>query len=411
MKTNTIVILLIILISLPCMVSAQGLTHLSTTYLGATAEAIAIYGGRAYIALGESGIEAYDVLSPQNPEYLGAFDTPGYAAGLYIAYPFVHVADGDSGVTIIDYGNAENPLYVGSYGTPGYANDLIVSCGISFVADGDSGLHATLIINPEEPEFLESLQTPGYASRITGTCGGMYLADGNGGFHHYIADGLDLIHLSSLDDFGYINSVFGVSGYAYIADSVNGISIGDMGDPENIIILSHRQTPGNAVDIAIWDGFIYVADGEMGISIIDVRDVYNPELAINDNSIGYIKSLAVWNEYIYAISGDSFHIFRFSPTGFSDENSSPVDFELETSNYPNPFNASTRILFSNLEPGIAEITIYNNSGQVVDNIFHHENKSSGGSVVWDASRFASGVYFYRLTSGDFSIVKPMSLIK
>jgi hypothetical protein len=81
-----------------------------------------------------------------------------------------------------------------------------------------------------------------------------------------------------------------------------------------------------------------------------------------------------------------------------------------TQNYPNPFNPTTTVSFS--LPAKADVTmiIYNVNGQKVTE-FSEAFEAGVHSFEWDASASASGVYFYRLTAGDFSAVKKMVLLK
>ncbi|KAA3635009.1 MAG: T9SS C-terminal target domain-containing protein, partial [Calditrichaeota bacterium] len=87
----------------------------------------------------------------------------------------------------------------------------------------------------------------------------------------------------------------------------------------------------------------------------------------------------------------------------------PDRFELYQ-NYPNPFNPTTTIRFSLPVKGEYELVIYNVLGQTVES--HKENSDAGYiEFEWDASKYASGVYFYRLRAGSFSDTKKMVLLK
>lgn len=79
-------------------------------------------------------------------------------------------------------------------------------------------------------------------------------------------------------------------------------------------------------------------------------------------------------------------------------------------NYPNPFNPTTTIEFSIPVNTDVTLTIYNVNGQKVTD-FSGTFEAGVHEFEWDASVAASGVYFYRLTAGDFSAVKKMVLLK
>lgn len=81
-------------------------------------------------------------------------------------------------------------------------------------------------------------------------------------------------------------------------------------------------------------------------------------------------------------------------------------------NYPNPFNPSTMISYQLAGPGHVTLTIYDILGREVATLVNAVQNAGEHSVKFDGSRFASGVYFYRLqTSSGFSEVKKMILEK
>ena len=90
-------------------------------------------------------------------------------------------------------------------------------------------------------------------------------------------------------------------------------------------------------------------------------------------------------------------------------NTLPQEYSL-LQNYPNPFNPFTNIEFALPEAGEWKLVVYNILGQVVES---WKDRSEAGyyKVEWDASRYASGVYFYRLTAGEFSATRKMVLLK
>jgi hypothetical protein len=88
----------------------------------------------------------------------------------------------------------------------------------------------------------------------------------------------------------------------------------------------------------------------------------------------------------------------------------PTDYEL-SQNYPNPFNPSTKISVSLKQAGDYALTIYNVQGQVVDVISGSATGPERLEITWDASKLASGVYFYKLTAGNFTDTKKAVFLK
>jgi hypothetical protein len=88
----------------------------------------------------------------------------------------------------------------------------------------------------------------------------------------------------------------------------------------------------------------------------------------------------------------------------------PESFEL-SQNYPNPFNPSTKIDFKLSKASDVKMTVYNVLGQQVATLLNEHMSAGSQSVVFDASKLSSGVYFYRLDAGNFSSIKKMMLLK
>jgi hypothetical protein len=88
----------------------------------------------------------------------------------------------------------------------------------------------------------------------------------------------------------------------------------------------------------------------------------------------------------------------------------PATFTLQQ-NYPNPFNPTTEIDYSVPKNGFVTLKVYNVLGQEVTTLFSGVQHAGDYVASFDGSKFASGVYFYRLQAGATSITKKMVLMK
>ena len=82
-----------------------------------------------------------------------------------------------------------------------------------------------------------------------------------------------------------------------------------------------------------------------------------------------------------------------------------------SNNYPNPFNPATTIEYSLANAGNVELLVYNSIGQKVATIVNKHQTAGRYTVNFNATEFASGVYFYKLSTDNFTQVKKMLLIK
>ncbi|CAF3802102.1 unnamed protein product [Rotaria sp. Silwood1] len=88
----------------------------------------------------------------------------------------------------------------------------------------------------------------------------------------------------------------------------------------------------------------------------------------------------------------------------------PDKFEL-SQNYPNPFNPTTKINFSVPKQSFVTLKIFDVTGREVANLVNDMKAPGYHSVEFNASSFASGVYFYRIEAADFIDTKRMVLVK
>ena len=88
----------------------------------------------------------------------------------------------------------------------------------------------------------------------------------------------------------------------------------------------------------------------------------------------------------------------------------PAQFQLQQ-NYPNPFNPTTTIYFKVLKPGFVTLKVYDITGRMVKELYSGYKTIGNYPIEFSSSGFASGVYFYRMTSGDNVDTKKMVIVK
>ncbi|HOI29001.1 MAG TPA: T9SS type A sorting domain-containing protein [Melioribacteraceae bacterium] len=130
----------------------------------------------------------------------------------------------------------------------------------------------------------------------------------------------------------------------------------------------------------------------------------------DQRGIDVLSALVVDNK-LFAGRVYGFNYRPLDPTSV-DGDELPAQFEL-SQNYPNPFNPSTTINFSIDTPGNVELKIYDITGREVAALINQYKPAGNYSYRFNPTELnlSSGVYFYKLSAGEFSSVKKMILMK
>jgi len=180
------------------------------------------------------------------------------------------------------------------------------------------------------------------------------------------------------------------------------IFIAGMDDPLESIV--YASVNGEIVDIALSDidGF-YSFNGinadEYDISVFSVY---------GEGDLGYPVDLTLSDM-------EGADIF-LSPTGVEEGAQLLPTTTMLNQNYPNPFNAQTMISFNLSAPADVELAVYNIIGQKVATLISGQRDAGSYDVVWNGmdrngQPAASGIYYYKLSAGDYTETMRMTLLK
>jgi len=154
------------------------------------------------------------------------------------------------------------------------------------------------------------------------------------------------------------------------------------------------------------DGFTIETNAEAGVFAI-LRFVVNENLTEDETVIALQKLRWNENEVMENVASATL------------TNTTSVDVELIGvptefglgQNYPNPFNPETTISYELPRESDVTLTIYDITGRLLETLVDQKQNSGHYSVHWDASSKSSGVYFYKISTGEFQQVKKCLLIK
>jgi hypothetical protein len=207
--------------------------------------------------------------------------------------------------------------------------------------------------------------------------------------------------------------------HAYVADSESGLQVIDITNPSSPQIVGSVDTPGYAYGVAISETHAYIADHSSGLHVIDITNPASPQIVGSVDTPDDARSVAISGAHAYVADRQSG--LQILPAQC--DATSGVEPEIPNLKthlfeaYPNPFNPHTTIAFEFPKRESVTLRVFDLSGRLVRSLITAELHTPGRhEVVWngrdDSGRqVASGTYFYRLETGNYSETKRMALIK
>jgi hypothetical protein len=208
----------------------------------------------------------------------------------------------------------------------------------------------------------------------------------------------------------------------------NFLSCGEDGDTYITGFFRGEINLGNGViltPVDYYDIFVinYNASGEVQWAKAAGSNLFDQGSGVVFDKIGncYISGLVGENSVFdtIAVTGTSNNLYLARlklenvvsvDDGLINSDAGIISFELRQ-NYPNPFNPSTTIRFAIPNESFTYLEIFNALGENISTLVSEILSGGDYRYSWNALGFPSGIYFYKLSSGTFTEIKKMILIK
>jgi hypothetical protein len=439
-----------------------------------TAEDILIQGDLAYIADGNFGLRIINVSNPLLPAEIGSYNTPGYALSIVIMGNYAYIADESQGLRILNISNPYSPTSVGYCLLPysASARDIAITGDFALVAASNSSIYIINISNPTAPQYIGTIGGSFYSVagiKISGNI--MYVADSWAGLKVYnISNIFESVQTGCYNTGGSAMNITLSDDYIYVADKyyfeifdcsqadrvkysintnpiygpiiipANGGTFHYYMNIQNLTI--EHQTPMVWNKIRDTSNNYYTVFGPVSRTLPAIA---NPGRRVSQSIAGNIPSGSLcFISYIGVfpnIAHDSsyFYITKTSNTDgnpwivqsegsfIDDLNSvtllpnSPASFMVNAA--PNPFNPTTTLTFTLPHPARVSLEVFDINGRRVgvgldptrgrQECLPNQQTFDAGThtIPFDGSDLPSGIYFARLSAGDFTTTQKMVLLK
>jgi len=247
------------------------------------------------------------------------------------------------------------------------------------------------------------------------------------------------------------DDIYAAAGYVFLSTN-NGISWLDYGlpgqgayklaiDPSGYIWSGNHldgvyRTAGRTIPVELVSFSSEVNGNNVSLKWITVTEINNLGFEIerrktknvrNDNweNIGFVNGNGTTTElqaytFVDENISDGIYQYRLKQVDYdgSFEYSNIIEAEIGTPYYfflsqnnPNPFNPSTQINYSIKKAGLVQLRVYDILGKEIATLVNTNKEAGNYSIEFNANQLPSGIYIYRMQSGDFVSSKKMILIK
>lgn len=382
--------------------------NLDSNPLGSVGQDMELYNGKLFLVVNNSHkIEVLDTETQEgiatidlpfaNPRYLTAKDNIGYLSSW-----------GAGGIIIIDMDNYTvlDTIVVGAL-----PEDIIIKDDMLYTSINMNSMWSTennvysYDISGDEPALVDTFQVIPGPGRMTLKDNELYVASTYYGADWSTYSGASKINLDTKE---VTTNDFGANA-AFTGDIVVFNNEVYRGYLNGMVKIGSDLTFDATQMIGTGSAMAYSLDVNEDNVYIGYSDYVAPDTVVVFDSEGNVE-----NSYqVGAIPGDL--EFVNEPSSVKETELVAVDFSLEQ-NYPNPFNPTTNIQYNIPKNTFVKLSVYNILGKHIIDLVNENQNAGLQNVQWNALdknglAVPTGVYFYRLESGDVNLTRKMVLMK
>ena len=388
----------------------------------------------AYIASGLGGLKIVEIERAFDAVFRHRIPTTVPAMDVRVENGHAYVAAGESGFIIMDLNDLNNPRTVSHIRTAAPVWDVEIKEGYVFLCADE-----LIVVDSREPmqsRVVARRSMPGSAYRITVVEELGYVAALGGGLRIFdLDDPANPRAIGSHETQGNATNITVLENRGYLLDTLTGVQILDLSNPRRPDPVAEYQTDALPISAQIRGDYLYLLDRE-NLQIVDVR---NRNLVSRPNfqaALRFPSELAVVGDAVYVADRHELRIFKINQHLFElsvedhtlfrepppiAKPSISLYINRLGQNFPNPFNPETWIPYEIESDASVAIKIFDTRGSLVRQLDMGHQKAGeyatrGNAAYWDGRNEEgkavwSGIYYYRISAGDFAATRKMAILK
>ncbi len=275
-----------------------------------TIQDIFIQGKTAFVAAGSAGLQIVDITNPAQPNILASIQSASFAEGIAVLGKTAYLANGATGINIIDVSDPKKPLQISTVNPDYYAFDIVCAGKYAYIAAGESGLLVLDIKDPSQPKEIAQLDTKGYAYEVVQSIRNLYIADAWEGVQVVdITNPAKPVLTTSIPTTGWSLGV-SLSGKQLVsANGSQGFDLFDVSDPKKPVLQSTYLKEPSDGDTSIRrtvisGNAVFTADTVNGVRIVDITDPQTPTQLGLFSQLSYARRLTLNGDYAYVATAN-----------------------------------------------------------------------------------------------------------
>ena len=380
---------------------------------------VAVYESYAYVVLADSSLRVLDVSSPAQPLEVSEWHAPGSLQGCMVQGHYVYAWDSNCYLHTLDISIPSSPAYSGSFYSGASIHNAVGYDDVLFVVTFVLGVQILDLSDPSDPNLISSYNVPGFEEYIWVADDILYVSNHDGLYIVDVTDPAAPDLLSFYDDELYTGSVAVDSEYAYLSTiwgwghpgSITFTHVIDVSDPSAPFFVRELGSSSTVGEARVFQNHLIRIEGHQGLSVNNLSNDGFVSLSGYYRTPGYPLGLDVSAGYAYVADKHFFGIYDISAATASGDSFIPHPSSFSLSNFPNPFNSSTDIRFDLPQTERVQVDVFDITGRRVASLADDVFAAGSHHVTFDAAGLPSGVYVYRLTSGDYNRARKMVLLR